>query len=118
MTFRGFENREKKSSLVGRHRESSAGYSKPPVAGILLLPALIRAMPESVRWTSAAATGIASCTHFYDIFVPLYRVRSITLIACSLLSTISSEGVGQYSYFHAVSVVGLPSATASTMIFL
>ncbi len=84
-------------------------------AGILMLPRLVRAIPESSRWRREAGEGGAERTHFYDVFVPLYRRRSITLLVCTLLASLSNEGVSSYPYFHAVSVVGLSAGSASTL---
>ena len=84
-----------------------------PVAGIAILPRVVRTIPESPRWQRQASGEGSRRTHFYDIFVPLYRKRAITIIACSLLAAISAEGVNSYSYFHAVTVVGLSPDFAS-----
>jgi MFS family permease len=84
-----------------------------PVAGIVILPAVVGSIPESVRWRREAREVESKPTHFYDIFVPLYRKRAITIIVCSLLAYVSVEGVNSYSYFHAVSVIGLSADFAS-----
>ncbi len=86
-------------------------------AGVVLFPALARAMPESRRWERAADLGAAARTRFQDIFVPLYRRRSLALTVCSLLGSVAGEGIGSWGYFHAVSVVGMSAAVASTMMF-
>ncbi len=83
-------------------------------AGIALAPMVAR-IKESDRWTAVAIEGGAERTHFYDVFVPLYRKRSVTLIICTMLAAISGEGVNAWSYFHAVSTVGLSPAIASTL---
>ena len=87
-------------------------------AGIVLFPALAIALPESERWELAARSGDTARARFYDLFVPLYRRQSIVLSISTLLATLCSEGVTTYVYFHAVSVVGLSAAAASTMIFI
>ncbi|MGH7950249.1 MAG: MFS transporter [Candidatus Binataceae bacterium] len=87
-------------------------------AGILLLPVVARGLPESRRWARAAADGVATRTRFYDIFHPLYRSRAITLIICSFLTTVAATATGSWTYFHAVSVVGLSAATASTLVMV
>ncbi|MGH7864264.1 MAG: MFS transporter, partial [Candidatus Binataceae bacterium] len=87
-------------------------------AGILLLPIVARGLPESRRWVRAAADGIATRTHFYDIFHPLYRRRAVTLIICSFLTTVAATATNSWTYFHAVTVVGLSAATASTVVMV
>jgi len=86
-----------------------------PVAGLAILPQVVRAMPESHRWQREAQGDERRRTHFYDIFVPLYRRRTVTLIVCSLLAAFSAEGVNSYSYFHAVTVTGLSPDFASAL---
>jgi MFS family permease len=87
-------------------------------AGLALLPAIARAIPESDRWRRDTQAGGAARTRFYDVFVPLYRRRSITLVVCSILAAISAEGVTSYVYFHAVSVVRLSADAASAITFV
>ena len=84
-----------------------------PVAGIAVLPMVVRSIPESARWERLISENGGRTTHFYDIFARPYRRRSITIIVCSLLAAFSAEGVNSYSYFHAVSVVGLSADFAS-----
>ncbi len=83
-------------------------------AGILIVPMVAR-IPESARWELMSQEGEARRTRFYDVFVPLYRKRSITLIVCALLAAIASEGVNSWAYFHAVSGIGLSATVASTL---
>jgi MFS family permease len=73
----------------------------------------VRSIPESTRWRREAREVESRRTHFYDIFVPLYRKRAVTIVVCSLLAYFSAEGVNSYSYFHAVSVIGLSADFAS-----
>src|SRR5579885_1776939 len=81
-----------------------------PALGIVILPAVVRRIPESARWERRVREERRGAPgHFYDIFGPLYRRRAITVLVCSLLAAFSVEGVNSYSYFHAVSVVGLTS---------
>jgi len=87
-------------------------------AAIVFLPRMAGAIPESGRWEIAAQEGEAARTRFYDVFVPLYRRRSVTMIACTLFGSIVSEGPGSWGYFHAVSVVGLSAASASAMMIV
>jgi MFS family permease len=84
-------------------------------AGIAMLPAMARLLPESGRWEVSDASGITTRTRFYDVFQPLYRKRSITMIVCALAVAISTTGANAFGYYHAVSVVGMSSAATSTM---
>ncbi len=83
--------------------------------GIAMLPAMARLLPESARWERSEAEGITARSHFYDVFQPLYRRRSITMIVCALMAAISSTAAGGFIYYHAVSVAGLSAGAASTM---
>ena len=60
------------------------------VAGVAMLPAMARLLPESERWKLSDAEGITERSRFYDVFQPLYRKRSITMIVCALMAAISS----------------------------
>ncbi len=84
-------------------------------AGIAMLPAMARLLPESERWELSDATGITTRSHFYDVFQPLYRKRSITMIVCALAAAISTTAANAFGYYHAVSVVHLSAAATSTM---
>ena len=84
-------------------------------AGVAMLPAMARLLPESERWEISDASGITSRTRFYDVFQPLYRKRSITMILCALAAAISTTGANAFGYYHAVSVVGMSSAATSAM---
>lgn len=85
---------------------------------IVITPFLARALPESLRWELASASGDTARAKFYDIFVPLYRKRSVALTFCTIFATLCGEGIATYSYFHAVSVVGLSATVASVMTLL
>jgi len=84
-------------------------------AGAALLPIMRNAITESARWQDVAATGMQARTHFYDVFVPLYRKRSTTLIVTSLLSTVAMVAIQSWSYFHMVTVVKLSPGLASAV---
>ncbi len=88
------------------------------VAFIALGPFLAYALPESPRWEHAAEAGDTSRAKFYDLFVPLYRKRSVALTVCTIFATLCSEGTSSWGYFHAVSVVGLSATAASVMMTL
>ena len=83
--------------------------------GIAMLPTMARMLPESARWQRADAEGVTAKSHYYDVFQPLYRRRSITMIVCALMAAISSTAAGSFIYYHAVSVAGLSAGAASTM---
>ncbi len=84
-------------------------------AGVAMLPAMARLLPESERWEISDASGITTRTRFYDVFQPLYRKRSITIIVCAFAAAISTTGANAFGYYHAVSVVGMSSAATSAM---
>ena len=50
-------------------------------AAIVILPPIARAIPESDRWRRETRSGAAKRTRVFDVFVPLYRTRSITLLS-------------------------------------
>ncbi|MHB8384205.1 MAG: MFS transporter [Candidatus Binataceae bacterium] len=83
-------------------------------AGIALAPMVAR-VKESERWALVASEGVAARSRFYDVFTPLYRKRSITLIVCVLMAAVSGEGVNSWAYFHAVTTVGLSPTVASAL---
>jgi len=84
-------------------------------AGVVILPSMARLLPESERWELSDAAGFTARSRFYDVFQPLYRMRSITMIVCALAVAIATTAANAFAYYHAVSVVGLSAATASTM---
>ncbi|HUO05817.1 MAG TPA: MFS transporter [Candidatus Binataceae bacterium] len=86
--------------------------------GIVLLPTFARLLPESTRWERSTLAGITARSRFYDVFQPLYRKRSITLIVCQLAAAIATTAAGSFAYYHAVSVAGLTAGTASLMTVL
>jgi MFS family permease len=86
--------------------------------GVAMLPAMARLLPESERWQLSEAAGSTAKSHFYDVFQPLYRKRSITMIVCTLAAAISTTAANGFGYYHAVSVVGLSAAATSTMTIL
>ena len=83
--------------------------------GVAMLPAMARLLPESGRWEISDASGINARTRFYDVFQPLYRKRSITMIVCALAVAISTTAANAFGYYHAISVVHMSSAATSTM---
>jgi MFS family permease len=88
----------------------------PSVAGILLVAPVAAMLPAQSKWTSAASSGSAQRSHFYDIFHPLYRRRSIALLTCAALDTIAGTAVNGWLYYQSVSILGLSPAAASTLV--
>ena len=84
-------------------------------AGAAILPAMMRLLPESERWEVSDASGINTRTRFYDVFQPLYRKRSVTMIICALAAAISTTAANAFGYYHAVSVVGMSAESTSLM---
>jgi MFS family permease len=86
--------------------------------GLLGLPFMARLIPESRRWERAAASGGTSRSRFSDVFGPRYRRRAIPIMVCALLGMIAGTATNSWSYFHAVSVVGLSAGAASIMVLI
>jgi MFS family permease len=86
-------------------------------AGLVLVPVMMRKLPESRRWEHAAATGVAERSHFYDVFDSRYRGRTIPLIIATLLGEAATAAVSTWIYYHAVTVVKL-GPTQGSMILL
>jgi MFS family permease len=86
--------------------------------GILIVPTMIRAIPESHRWEHAAASGATERTRFYDVFGPAYRRRAIPLIVATLIGEVSGAAVPTWIYYHAVAVVGLTPAKGSMILII
>ncbi len=88
----------------------------PSVAGILLAVPVAMMLPAQSKWSSARSSGTAQHSHIYDIFHPIYRRRSITLLTCAALDTIAGTAVNGWLYFQAVSILGLSPVAASTLV--
>ena len=86
-------------------------------SGLLGLPFITRVVPESRRWQHAAATGSTDAGRFYDVFSAQHRGRALPILVCALFGTTAGTAAMSWSYFHAVSVVGL-SAGAATLTVL
>ncbi len=89
----------------------------PSVAGISLIAPISRMLPEPAAWTRTS-TDDNTQTSFYDIFHPLYRRRSLTLLVCAALDTMAGTAVNGWLYFEAVSVIGLFPARASMLVVI
>ena len=88
----------------------------PSVLGVLLAAPVAAMLPSQSIWSQAASSGAAKRSHFYDIFHPLYRRRSIALLTCAALDTIAGTAVNGWLYFEAVSILGLSPVAASTLV--
>jgi MFS family permease len=88
----------------------------PCVAGICLVVPVARMLPAESRWSEAAAAGLVATSHFYNVFHPLYRRRSLTLLGCAALDTMAGTAVNGWLYFNTVSILGLPPRIASGLI--
>jgi MFS family permease len=87
-------------------------------AGLTGLPLVIGALPESHRWEHAAASGATGTSGFADAFRQRYRRRTAPIMFCALLGATTGTAINSWSYFHAVSVVGLPSGMASLVVLI
>ena len=88
----------------------------PSVFGILLVAPVAAMLPAQSKWSNAASSGTAKSSHFYDIFHPIYRRRSLALLTCAALDTIAGTAVNGWLYYQAVSILGLSPAAASTLV--
>ncbi len=97
------------------------GYSwrwllAPSVAGSVLIWPVTRMLPLEFRFAQAAAVTSHRHSHFYDVLHPLYRRRSLTLLACAALDTMAGTAVNGWLYFETVSIIGLAPGNASTLV--
>jgi len=84
--------------------------------GIAMLPAMARLLPESERWERSDASGITERTHFYDVFQPLYRKRSITIIVCAFAAAISTTAATHSATPHSLGRRPVSGATSTMTI--
>lgn len=87
-------------------------------AGIVLLPLMARKMKESRRWTRAAGAGRTVRQRFHSVFDAPYRRRSVPVLLCALFGMIPTIAVNSWTYFHAVSVVGLSASKTSALLIV
>jgi MFS family permease len=97
------------------------GYSwrwllAPSVAGAILVWPVTRMLPQETRFAQKVIAASRGQSHFYDIMHPLYRRRSLTLLACAALDTMAGTAVNGWLYFEAVSIIGLSPGSASTLV--
>jgi AAHS family 3-hydroxyphenylpropionic acid transporter len=99
------------------------GYSwrwllAPSAFGMVLAIPVNLMLPVESQWSHAVSTGSAKRSRFYDVFHPLYRRRSITLLTCAALDTIAGTAVNSWLYYQAVSILGLSPVAASTLVIV
>jgi MFS family permease len=104
--------------LIGHFGISWRWLFALPVLGLVLLPFMVRLIPESRRWEHAATAGITEKVRFYDVFGSAYRSRSIPLVIATLIGEVSGAAVPTWIYFHAVSVVHLSPAKGSLILLV
>lgn len=85
-------------------------------SGLLTVPLLAWAVPESPLWERAARQGAAASSALFAPFRAPLRSRAVPLMACTVLSVMAGTTADVWSYYHAVSVVGLSAATGSAVI--
>ncbi len=88
----------------------------PSVAGLILIIPVARMLPMEARWNREVTSATVKASRFYDILHPLYRRRSLTILACAALDTMAGTAVNGWLYFEAVSVIGLSPQSASALV--
>jgi MFS family permease len=82
-------------------------------SGVLLVPALLRWVPESARWRQAQSAGTLEKSSLFSVFSGRWSHRALAIIGASLLGGVEGAAVGSWSYYYGVSVVGLSPQTMS-----
>jgi MFS family permease len=88
----------------------------PSIAGIVLVPLVARMLPLESRWSRGSSERSFHRSRFADIFHPLYRRRTYTILACAALDTMAGTAVNGWMYFETVSVIGLSPQRASLLV--
>lgn len=86
--------------------------------GLLTVPVVAWAVPESPLWARAAGEGFTASGAFSGPFLGPHRSRAVPLLACAFLSVMAIAAADAWSYYHAVSVVGLSAAMGSAVILM
>jgi hypothetical protein len=76
-------------------------------AGALFIPPVLRWATESERWNRARRAGSIAKSSIFGVFRGPWSRRSIAVLGAGLLGGIEGAAVGTWSYYYAVSVVGL-----------
>ena len=84
--------------------------------GLVWFPFLSRLVPESGRWRAASDRGATSAARFFDVFGARYRARALPLAVCAFLSVVAGFSADAWSYYRAVSSVGLSAGAASVLV--
>jgi MFS family permease len=86
-----------------------------PAVGIVFVPLITRAIPESKRWQRAIASGVRESSRFYHVFARGWRRRSIPLITAVLIGEFAGAGLAAWPFYHATTEVGLSSTMTSVV---
>lgn len=87
-------------------------------AGIVTVPFVAWALPESRLWEHAAAAAPLKAAQALDVLRSRYGARAVAILTCSFLSVMALSSADGWTYYHAVTVVGLSPAKASTLILV
>jgi len=101
---------------LAKHNLSWRWLLVVPSIGFVAVPLVFRFLPESRRWAEVAARGAAQRSRFYDVFGPLYRRRTISLVVVSFVARLAMTAVRSWQYYHAVTVIGLTPAQGSAVL--
>jgi hypothetical protein len=82
-------------------------------AGALFVPPVLRWVPESERWRHARASGAIARSSLFGVFRGHWGRRALTVLGAALLSGVEGAAVGGWSYYYAVSVVGMSPGSMS-----
>lgn len=86
--------------------------------GLVTVPVVAWALPESGVWERAAVRGGVRSGHLFDLFRGPHRSRAVPLLVCTVLSVMAATSADAWSYYHAVSVVGLSAAVGSAVVLV
>ncbi|MDE3055052.1 MAG: MFS transporter [Gemmatimonadota bacterium] len=86
--------------------------------GIVWLPVLRRAVPESRRWMRASETGATHGARLLDVFGARYRARALPIAVCAFMSVVFAWSADAWSYYRVVSAVGLSPGAASLLVLV
>ncbi len=87
-------------------------------AGLLGVPLLVVAMPESDLWQQASERGSTRSGRFFDVFRAPHSFRARPVVVCAFLTAMASASADAWAYYHAVSGVGLTAGAASALVLV
>jgi MFS family permease len=99
--------------LAARQAHSFRWIYAGAAGGVLLVPALLRWVPESARWQHARAAGTLVRSSLFSVFTSRWARRALVIVGASLLGGVEGAAVGAWSYYYGVSVVGISPQTMS-----